>query len=849
MRYQILTALLFIVYSTSYTQGSITPIVGYQTDVNDRVLIEIEADADKYYVLKTRRSDGIEFLTPTSMIIGIGGRLTMTEAAEALPLDRYQVEAFDKSTPFDHDQDGIDDLTEYLDLGLLAPFNYGKQVDPDNGTVTINERLEFKSLSYKGEEGLFNENLLNVELVKFYVFGADTDTASVYFMNTEKHKLHSSFATAEGLGGFQGSGQLPGRVKGHLIFEPNIISANGTQGTFRFSFGPNATYDFATVQKVHDLLVSNMPFIKNNLCYYPADASLTLYDSEKDLYDQTRIHILSAEDLLADLDYQAMHITEGYGFLKVADIFEIPNLRDIVIFEGLPNELSRVGGIITTVPQTPLSHVNLRAIQDNVPNAFIKNAVSNDRIEPLVGKYVYYKTEQADFTIREASVEEVNDWYESIRPTEEQIPPLNLDYQEILSLDDISFDMADGFGAKCSNLATMRDFGFPSYVIPSGFGVPFYHYQEFMKHNDFFAQAAAMIDSDEFRSDLTRREELLKDFRKKIKDGDMPEWMYDDLTTLQNQFPEGTSIRCRSSTNNEDLPGFVGAGLYESKTQHPDEGHISKSIKQVYASIWNLRAFEERDFYRIDHFIASMGVLCHANFNNEQANGVGVSIDPIYQTEGTFYLNNQLGEDLITNPDASSLPEEILLDRDPVTEDDYLIIRYSSQNDGQLLFTEDQLDEMRIYLTEIHDNFEELYDPSPSQKFAMEIEYKITEAGDLSIKQARPWAGFWTSDTAASTNDNDTQDDQQLSVFPNPIDERSIVTFQSTTQSQGVLTITSITGGQVAVSLDIFIQQGSNKIPINEITSALPTGVYAIQIVTDGTRQARHIGMTKIVKQ
>ena len=26
-------------------------------------------------------------------------------------------------------------------------------------------------------------------------------------------------------------------------------------------------------------------------------------------------------------------------------------------------------------------------------------------------------------------------------------------------------------------------------------------------------------------------------------------------------FPVGTAVRCRSSTNNEDLPGFSGAGL------------------------------------------------------------------------------------------------------------------------------------------------------------------------------------------------------------------------------------------------------------------------------------------------
>ena len=52
-----------------------------------------------------------------------------------------------------------------------------------------------------------------------------------------------------------------------------------------------------------------------------------------------------------------------------------PHPRDIVIYEALPNELPRVAGIITTVPQTRLSHVNLRAMQDGVPNAFIRDAL------------------------------------------------------------------------------------------------------------------------------------------------------------------------------------------------------------------------------------------------------------------------------------------------------------------------------------------------------------------------------------------------------------------------------------------------------------------------------------------
>ena len=174
------------------------------------------------------------------------------------------------------------------------------------------------------------------------------------------------------------------------------------------------------------------------------------------------------------------------------------------------------------------------------------------------------------------------------------------------------------------------------------------------------------------------------------------------------------------------------------RDSNPDEGHIAKSIKQVYASTWTFRAFDERQFYRVDHFMTAMGVLVHANYEGEAANGVGVSTDPIYQTRGTYYLNTQVGENLVTNPDALSVPEEILLGA--AEGSGYTIVRPSNQvADGAQLLSETHLEEMRRYLGVIHAEFKKLYGASADATFAMEIEYKITGDDVLEIKQARPW--------------------------------------------------------------------------------------------------------------
>ena len=225
----------------------------------------------------------------------------------------------------------------------------------------------------------------------------------------------------------------------------------------------------------------------------------------------------------------------------------------------------------------------------------------------------------------------------------------------------------------------------------------------------------------------------------------MPQWMLDSLIQIHECICFGNRKRCRSSTNNEDLPGFSGAGLYTSKTQHTDEGHISKSIKQVYASMWNFRAFEERDFYRVDHFVAAMGVLCHPNFENEKSNGVGVTMDPIYNTDSTFYLNTQISESLITNPDPNSVPEEILLFEDTTRGNGYVVLRLSNlAQQGQLVMADHYLDSMRQYMSIIHDEFEVLYDVVDVDGFGMDIEYKVTKDDNLAVKQARPWVSFWS---------------------------------------------------------------------------------------------------------
>ncbi len=748
---KIFTLLLFL-FTGMFCFAQNVTIDNYSTNIWGQVQLEIQASADKYYILTAEHGPNYEDIT--SMTMGVDGTMNISEPLGAYPIDKYTITEHSIASPDDVDGDGIDDLTEFNNMPTDAPLNFAEAISFVDGTTSIDDAATFASLAVV-EDVPWAPFLNGQQFVKFGILDKDTDEPKVYFINSNTHFIHGEFFSAIGQfgnGGDDGSGEI--------VFNPNEILPNGVVGSYSFNFSFGDAETFESTQRTFELLAANMPFLKNNLQHFIGGASESDFNNlYKDDYIGSRIPVRLESEVFNDIDFIPFHQAEGFGYFRHMTLNENPGSRDIVLYDALPNSLPRVGGIITSVVQTPLSHVNLRAIQDNVPNAYINNPLGIDSIVNLLNDYIYYKVENDKYIIRAATLDEVNAWFENLRPTESQIPERNLSFTEILPLDSIEFGMSTSFGAKCSNVATMRKFGFPEGTIPNGFGIPFYFYDEFMKFNNFYEDVEDMISDTEFINDLEIRIERLKDFRRDIKDAPMPQWMLDELQAMHDAFPAGTAVRVRSSTNNEDLPGFSGAGLYTSKTQHLDEGHIQKSVKQVYASMWNFRAYEERDFYRVDHYIAAMGLLCHPNFEDEKSNGVGVSIDPIYNTSNTFYLNTQVGESLITNPDANSIPEELLLYQDPSLG--YSVLRESNLvNTGELVMGEQYLNQMRDYLQVIHDEFEILYDVVGAEGFGMDIEYKVTVDDQLIIKQARPWVSFWANIKAAN--------DLEVSEIVNP---------------------------------------------------------------------------------
>ena len=704
----------------------------------ESVPIVVTSTTTDYFVLYVTHEldDETTVEYPVLVALGEAGTTTLSENVAALPKERYRVEKYQVSSPADVDGDCIDDITELNQPRALNPVNPGS-IDAGDGAVILPDSRAFEALVKN-----HSDHAIRPLHAKFVVDGArgerEVDRPSVYFMSRE-YSRHADF-TEEVLGISKPSAV----VRAEIGYLPDLTSPSGTEGVFVFS-PSDYGYPFHVLERVYTLLAASMPFLNDNLVFWVTDNSIPKYRSKLALIEDSRIPLVFDQDIIGYTDFLAFNPAVGYGRLKALDPDETPHSRDIVLYGALPNELPRVAGVISTVPQTPLSHINLRAVQNGIPNAFIRDADDNSEITDLTGSYVRYEVTDDGWSLRAATKAEVDSHYESSRPASTQTPERDLSATAITPLGQIGFDDWDSFGVKAANLAVMGTLDFPDGTVPDGFAIPFYFYDEFMKANELYDDVRGMLADEDFQTDYEEQEDQLKDLRKAIKKADSPQWIIDALTEMHETYPEGQSLRYRSSTNNEDLPGFNGAGLYDSKTQHSDETEedgIDKSLKQVFAGLWTFRAFTEREFHRIDHLSAAMGVLVHPNFSDELANGVAVSFDSTADRSDVsafdrYYVNTQVGEDLVTNPEAHSVPEEILVSRD---SDDYSIVGTSNLVErGELLLSEAQLLQLRNHLKVIHDHFEELYKPACDELFAMEIEFKITSDNVLSIKQARPW--------------------------------------------------------------------------------------------------------------
>ena len=290
-------------------------------------------------------------------------------------------------------------------------------------------------------------------------------------------------------------------------------------------------------------------------------------------------------------------------------------------------------------------------------------------------------------------------------------------------------------------IARFDDFSLVPIYNPRGFAIPFAFYAEFMQDNGYDRYLEQLLTDAHFRSDGNFRRDTLAALQQSMRSAPVSSKLHDliDLK-LATEYPH-MRVRMRSSTNAEDLGSYTGAGLYSSFSADQDDPDkpMLDALRGVWASLFNLRAFEEREYMGIDHRQVAMAVLVHRSFSDELANGVAITANIFDPTEPAFYINAQIGEEAVTNPSPGMLPDQFLYywaSSTPVA----VYLSYSSLNHGQPVLSAAEQYELASALLAIHRNFGPVY--SGRDFYAMDVEFKF-DAPDhaLVIKQARPYPG------------------------------------------------------------------------------------------------------------
>ncbi len=721
--------------------GQLSVVPDYSFDSKTSATsISLPFDSRHYYVLW--HSADLRHFEPVDVVYAksIFQNAPLEHAVPGGKQGYYRVEQVALAYGRDLDSDGVDDWFELRYPQYFDAMDGDDILPSSDGKLLIKSHDEFDALARRDNV----PGALGVREVKFLVVDVDKKDPLLYFLNSTRHPYHDCFTSSvlrRDTSNFNNETYFIQKnrkyLAGSLVAHDRSTLDGEATRIYAVSFWPTDSVPFQYVELAYNLIIDQVRIDTESIYYFPTGQTQeSAYERDLSSYLDSNVRRITAAELYGEQTFNALNTGIGYGRLKVAQSSETYSARDIVIFKTIPNDINLTAGVITEVPQTPLSHVNLRAQQNEIPNAFIENAAADPAIAPLIGEYVRYEVTADGHTMTRATQEEAEAHLEAIRPSKITSPPSDLSILEITPLEDIVFEDAIAFGAKAANVAELR-IVLSDDMVPHGFAVPFYFYDAYMMHNGFYERAREILDQDAFQADPEKRRQALSAFREEIRAGEAPEWMLEALQEMHASFPEGTTLRCRSSTNNEDVEGFNGAGLYNSYTQHLDEGHIIKSMRQVWASLWTFRAFEERDFYRIDHFSVFMGVLVHPNFEDEKANGVAVTrniFDPRF--EG-YYVNVQVGEDLVTNPEDESIPDEFLawfFGGD-------LEIQYARNSNrvanGATVLSDSQIESLVDALKEAHNHFEDLYQ---LVDFALDVEFKITKDDKLVLKQARPWS-------------------------------------------------------------------------------------------------------------
>lgn len=153
----------------------------------------------------------------------------------------------------------------------------------------------------------------------------------------------------------------------------------------------------------------------------------------------------------------------------------------------------------------------------------------------------------------------------------------------------------------------------------------------------------------------------------------------------------------------------------------------------MWASVFTRRAWDEREWARIDHDAVGMAVLVQPFLSNLRAIGVAITENPFSERRSGILVNLAPAGESVTDGPGDLLPEQILLYRHSSPE----VLSRDARVAAGFLLPRDRLQPLRVLLDRVHAHFVGRW-PDPADD-AVDVELAIRRDGAPVLLQARPY--------------------------------------------------------------------------------------------------------------
>lgn len=573
----------------------------------------------------------------------------------------------------------------------------------------------------------------------------DNRTEKLHFISSEQYEFHYQYCMdrlgfPSDLGRFNNEAYSSDSDRRFLIANINHYKA---LNKFTLELGPSDQMNYEHLEKLFKAVKADV-FFGDRLYLM-----LNTTHVNNLISGDTEIPVISPSDIYEGQRYQPISKYSAFGRLRVIKNWkeQRDSIRpeDIIIIEDIPQVFPLVQGVIVTQFQTPLSHVTLLGQNRKIPICAHTEIFNQNELMDLDGEIVAFTVDQDTFELRkdDADLSSIWDRGRPIRLTK------NTKVDSLIPIGYIRERHSHIVGCKAANFGELNRYSakIPFKVPESAFAIPFHFYNQHIQKNDILEKINLLLSKDNRARSSAEVKKDLKEIRSLIKSTALDETLLKNVENMIVRLGDFRRMRFRSSTNAEDREGFSGAGIYTSKTgEHGNpEKPIDKAILKVWASLWSYNAFMEREAFNIDHSTVAMGILVHRSFPDEEVNGVAITTNLYRDDYLGFVINAQLGDESVVQPKDNIRCDQFICYPDETVsvygkqEAGIDIINYSSLNNGKLVMTEDEIQELANVLELIKRRYVQSHYIKESYfNFALDLEFKLDrDTRGLYIKQMR----------------------------------------------------------------------------------------------------------------